>query len=109
MAAPFVSGAAALLLSLHPLWNRQQVVAQLAATAAPLDLLNPEFVDELGAGELNAAAAVAPNPSPGGAGTDSGRIFERPAYTSLPRPAAQRLLRPAAPRGASARRSSRRF
>src|SRR5262249_46602313 len=64
MAAPFVSGAAALLLSLHPLWNREQVMAQLAATAAPLDQLNPGIADELGAGELNAAAAVTLNATP---------------------------------------------
>src|SRR5262249_5675792 len=61
MSAPFVSGTAALLLVGHPEWQRQQVLERLSATALPLGDLNPEIDGELGAGALNAAAALAPD------------------------------------------------
>ncbi len=108
MAAPFVSGAAALLLSLHPLWNRQQVMDRLAATAVSLDELNPEMAGELGAGELDAAAALAADPLP--TGTDSNEMRTPPAYRSpLRRGVVRRFLQSAAARGPSLRRPLRRF
>src|SRR5262249_7305695 len=61
MSAPFVSGAAALLLSLHPDWGRELVMQRLAATAASLESLNPELAEELGAGALDAASALRPD------------------------------------------------
>ena len=61
MSAPFVSGSAALLLFLHPQWGRQQVLDRLSATSRFLDDLNPEIGGELGAGGLDAAAALAPD------------------------------------------------
>jgi len=60
MAAPFVSGAAALLLALHPDWDRDQVERRLAESAAPL-ALRSELRDDYGAGVLDAGAALAPD------------------------------------------------
>ena len=65
MAAPFVSGAAALLLAIHPDWRRQLVLDRLSASARILDALNPDIIGELGAGGLDAASALAPDFSGG--------------------------------------------
>ena len=61
MSAPFVSGAAALLLAVHPSWDRQLVLDRLATSARPLDELNPAIAGELGAGGLAMGAALAPD------------------------------------------------
>ncbi len=61
MSAPFVSGAAALLLSRHPSWNRQMVLDRLASSSLPLDALNPDIAEELGAGGLTVGPALAPD------------------------------------------------
>ncbi len=61
MSAPFVSGAAALLLSLHPGWNAELVLNRLAATARPVTASNPEARDKLGAGALDVGGALAPD------------------------------------------------
>ncbi|MGH2534220.1 MAG: S8 family serine peptidase [Thermomicrobiales bacterium] len=58
MATPFVSGAAALLLSQNPGWSAAEVNAQLQATAVDVDGANPSFVGLLGAGRLDVVAAV---------------------------------------------------
>lgn len=61
MAAPFVSGTAALLLSVHPDWSQAEVMDRLASSARPAVAVTPSQVGRLGAGALNAAAALAPD------------------------------------------------
>jgi subtilisin family serine protease len=58
MAAPFVSGAAALLVAAHPEWDGSAVVGRLRQSAADIDSLNPDYTNELGTGRLDVAAAV---------------------------------------------------
>lgn len=58
MAAPFVSGEAALLRSLHPDWSDTQVIAQIESSAVPIDSVNPGYAGELGSGRINVGAAV---------------------------------------------------
>ncbi len=60
LAAPFVSGMAGLLLSLHPGWTPALVRAQLMHTADGIDGLNPNYTDQLGSGRLDAARALTP-------------------------------------------------
>lgn len=59
-ATPFVSGAAGLLLSLHPEWTPAMVRSQFMHTADGIDSLNPGYEGMLGAGRLNAALATQP-------------------------------------------------
>jgi hypothetical protein len=61
MSAPWVSGGAALLLSIHPEWRRADVLARLAATARPFDPSIPEASQHFGAGVIDLAAAVEPD------------------------------------------------
>lgn len=61
MAAPFVTGAAALLREIHPSWNRQRIMARLAATADPILPRRSGQAGELGAGRINIGAALAPD------------------------------------------------
>ena len=70
MSAPFVSGAAALLLSLHPDWGRTQVLDRLAQTARPFGPMVQEASEHFGAGMLDLAAALAPDGPLGGASGD---------------------------------------
>lgn len=58
MAAPFVAGEAALLLSLRPSLNPRQVATLIGGTASPLDGQNPQFAGELGDGLISADAAL---------------------------------------------------
>jgi subtilisin family serine protease len=58
MAAPFVSGAAALLVDANPKRNGAAIASRLRATAADIDPLNPVYAHELGKGRLDVAAAV---------------------------------------------------
>jgi subtilisin family serine protease/subtilisin-like proprotein convertase family protein len=64
MAAPFVTGALALVHELHPDWNYRQVIAQVVDTADPL----PSLTGKIRGGKLDLAAAlgapVTPPPSP---------------------------------------------
>jgi len=53
MAAPVVSGAAALLKSQFPSYNNYQIAALIQATADDLNVLNPSYIDKLGSGRLN--------------------------------------------------------
>ena len=67
MSAPFVSGGAALLLAAHPGWSSPQVIERLALTATALPDTLHEAGGHFGAGVINLAAALAPDP-PGDAG-----------------------------------------
>ena len=71
MSAPWVSGCAALVLSLHPSWDGSAVLARLGETATPLPPGVPEAGGNFGAGLLDAAAAVAPGV---GGGVDEPRL-----------------------------------
>lgn len=54
MATPNAAGVAGLIWSAHPTWTRDQVAAQLVATADNIDAQNPSFVGLLGGGRVNA-------------------------------------------------------
>jgi subtilisin family serine protease len=56
LAAPVVSGAAALLLSLHPTWTPDQVRARLTSTARDLGARGRD--DLYGAGRVDVGRAV---------------------------------------------------
>ena len=58
MAAPNAAGAAALIWSANPSWSREQVVAQLFATADNIDGVNPSFAGLMGAGRINTFNAL---------------------------------------------------
>ncbi|MDP8228887.1 MAG: S8 family serine peptidase, partial [Candidatus Electryoneaceae bacterium] len=58
MATPMVSGAAALVKSIHPDWGPEQIMMQLIMSADRIDDLNPHFVGQLGGGRLNLFRAV---------------------------------------------------
>ncbi len=58
LAAPFVSGLAGLIRSRWPEWTPAMVRNQLVQTADDLDALNPAYAGQLGAGRINAAAAM---------------------------------------------------
>ncbi len=58
MSSPNAAGVAALIWSLHPEWTRDQVAAQLLATADNIDGLNPGFDGLLGAGRTNSYRAL---------------------------------------------------
>lgn len=57
-AAPFVSGAAGLLLSLHPDWTPALVRSQFMHTADDITSLNPDYAGLLGAGRLNIGSSM---------------------------------------------------
>lgn len=59
VAAPFVSGQAALLLSMDPTLGPAEVAALIAATAAPVDAVNPQRAGLLGWGLPNVSASFA--------------------------------------------------
>lgn len=58
MAAPIVSGAAALLKSLNPSLRGQDIRNVLVQSSDPIDLLNPGFAGKLGRGRLNIRKAM---------------------------------------------------
>ena len=58
MASPNAAGAAALIWSANPSWSREQVAAQLLATADNIDAVNSGFVGLLGAGRVNSFRGV---------------------------------------------------
>ncbi len=53
MAAPVVSGGAALLKAQFPLYDNAQIAALIQTTADDLNVLNPSYIDKLGSGRLN--------------------------------------------------------
>lgn len=71
-ASPHAAAVAALVLAVRPATPAADVVALLRSTAADLDPSNPAHAGLLGAGRLDAAAAVAAARALGGAGPQSG-------------------------------------
>jgi len=57
-AAPFVSGTVALMMAANPCLKNDDIEYILKSTALNIDSLNPNYAGLLGAGRLNAAAAV---------------------------------------------------
>lgn len=64
MAAPFASGLAGLLRSLHPGWSADMVRAQIIHTTDDIDSLNPGYEGKLGSGRIDAGQAAATAPVP---------------------------------------------
>lgn len=58
LSTPFVAGLAGLVRSHWPSWTPALVRNQLEQTADAIDALNPAYAGELGAGRINAAAAM---------------------------------------------------
>ncbi len=58
MASPLVAGLLGLMKSLHPLMPDNDLVECLKSTSTAIDGLNPGFAGQLGAGRINAAAAM---------------------------------------------------
>jgi subtilisin family serine protease len=58
MAAPFVSALSALLRSKNPLLTRSEVKSIISSTCVPIDAINPGFAGKLGAGRIDAYAAL---------------------------------------------------
>lgn len=61
MSAPFVAGTAALLLSLHPAWNTEDVMDRIGQSARSIVPTTPERSGLFGAGMLDAGAALLPD------------------------------------------------
>jgi subtilisin family serine protease len=73
-AAPFVTGTAALLFSLHPQATWSDVVDLLEQTALDLDPQNPAYAGQLGRGRIEPLSAVTAWSSPAGDVNGSGNI-----------------------------------
>ena len=58
MACPVASGLAGLVLSKNPTLTPEELTAVMKSTCVNVDALNPEFVDSMGAGRIDAYAAV---------------------------------------------------
>lgn len=58
MAAPVVSGAAAILKSQFPSYTNQQIAALIQATADDISGLNSSYVDQIGTGRVNLFNAI---------------------------------------------------
>lgn len=57
-AAPFVTGTVALMLSVNPCLDNDEIEQILKNSSNNIDVFNPNYVGSLGAGRLNANAAV---------------------------------------------------
>lgn len=55
---PIVAGVCGLVKSLHPDWSNDQVIRQVLLTADNIDALNPQYLDKLGYGRVNAHRAL---------------------------------------------------
>ena len=58
MACPVASGLAGLVLSKNPTLTPEELTAIMKSTCVNVDAINPEFVDSMGAGRIDAYAAV---------------------------------------------------
>jgi hypothetical protein len=58
MATPLVSGAAALVKSIHPEWTPDRIRLQLVNSADRIDSLNPGYLGMLGSGRMNVYRAL---------------------------------------------------
>jgi subtilisin family serine protease len=58
MATPNAAASAALIWSAHPDWTKEQVLAQMFATADSLDAQNPTLLRKTGAGRVNNGRAL---------------------------------------------------
>jgi subtilisin family serine protease/PKD repeat protein len=58
MASPFAAGLTSLIRSQHPEWTRERVIQQLLATCDNIDEQNPNYINELGSGRINALRAL---------------------------------------------------
>lgn len=54
MACPMVAGCFGLLKAYHPTWTAEQLITQVLGTADNIDALNPNYIDLLGTGRVNA-------------------------------------------------------
>jgi thermitase len=66
MSTPFASAAAALLLTMHPYWHREDLLNRLTAHATPIDNLTGDRVGMFGAGMIDIGDALAPDAPSGG-------------------------------------------
>jgi hypothetical protein len=58
MATPVVAGVCGLVKSLHPDWSNDQIIRQALLTADNIDAYNPQYVNRLGHGRVNAFHAL---------------------------------------------------
>jgi subtilisin family serine protease len=64
MAAPMVSGLAALIKSQYPTYTWLDIHSRLESTTDNIDALNPTYAGKLGTGRVNACRAIGGNPVP---------------------------------------------
>ena len=79
MASPNAAGVAALIASANSTWTVDEIAGHLLATSQPIDTLNPGFEGQLGAGRIDALAAVSSAANPtvialGGVGAMPGTL-----------------------------------
>lgn len=58
MASPLVAGLLGLIKSYHPDWTNEQLVTQLLGTADDINEQNPNYINKLGSGRINAYRAI---------------------------------------------------
>ncbi|MCP4709513.1 MAG: S8 family serine peptidase [Planctomycetes bacterium] len=59
MASPLAAGLLGLLKSFHPDWSNEMLELQFLATADDIDAVNPDYMNMLGTGRINAFHALA--------------------------------------------------
>jgi subtilisin family serine protease len=69
MSTPFASATAALLLSKHSQWGRDDIMARIASTALPLVNVTGDRVGMFGAGMIDVGGALAPDAPDGDEGS----------------------------------------
>lgn len=58
MSCPLVAGQLALMKSYYPSWTNKMLIEQLVATADDIDNINPNYINKLGHGRINAHRAL---------------------------------------------------